>query len=121
MEKAPLHLLKNPKAETAGKSGVDYGHHQQALNFDYLQIDASGKIQDVRVGSLSIGLSYDGDWKTTSNGGRTRCLQSDKHLITSKPLSAATGRLHSLQPPETMRRTCCVDLTLVGTPMPSSY
>jgi hypothetical protein len=28
MENAPLHLLKNPKAETAGKSGVDYGQYQ---------------------------------------------------------------------------------------------
>jgi hypothetical protein len=62
MEKAPLHSLKIPKAGTAGKSGVDYGQHQKALNYNYHQIDKSGKIQGVRVGSLSIGLSYDGDW-----------------------------------------------------------
>jgi hypothetical protein len=79
MENAPLHLLKSPKAETAGKSGSDYGQHQQALNYNYHQIDTCGKIQDVRVGSLSIGLSYDGDWKITANR-RIRCLQSEKHL-----------------------------------------
>jgi hypothetical protein len=91
MANAPLHLLKNPKAETAGKSGADYGQHQQALNYNYRQIDTSGKTKDVKVGSLSIGLSYDGDWKTTANGGRTRCLQSDKHSLSPGTNSLSRG------------------------------
>jgi hypothetical protein len=99
MENAPLHLLKSPKAETAGKSGADYGQHQQALNYDYNQIDTTGKTRDVKVGSLSIGLSYDGDWKTTANCGRTRCLQSEKHLdyLQAVKSSLELGRLVPLQ------------------------
>jgi hypothetical protein len=75
----PFELLKKPIADTAGKSCADYGAHLLALNFPYGDIDTGGKIQGVRIGSGTIGLSYDGDWKTTANNGRVRCQSSEKH------------------------------------------
>jgi hypothetical protein len=70
--------MKKPNEVTAGKSCADYGGHELALNFPYQQIDSSGKMNNVKVGSATIGLMYDGDWKTAANDGRTRCLVSQK-------------------------------------------
>jgi hypothetical protein len=56
----PFIFLKKPIAETAGKPCADYGAHLLALNLPYGDIDTGGKIQGVRTGSGTIGLSYDG-------------------------------------------------------------
>jgi hypothetical protein len=91
--------MKKPNEVTAGKSCADYGGHELALNFPYQQIDSSGKMNNVKVGSATIGLMYDGDWKTAANDGRTRCLVSQKNLdyLTAVKSSLEFG---SLLPPQ---------------------
>jgi hypothetical protein len=64
-----------------GKTLKDYGSHELALNFPYANIGPRGKVVGLRVGSLTIGLAYDGDWKATGkNKGRIHCRKSDSCL-----------------------------------------
>ena len=100
--------LKSPyKKEDVGKATVDYGGHQKALHFlmpkeaseyrltmnsDPPEAMSSGNVEHTltntksttKVGSLSIGLVYEGDWKASSymagNGKRKMCQKSEEHL-----------------------------------------
>jgi hypothetical protein len=96
--------LKKPYSkEHVGKTKVDYGGHQKALNFPLpdpemgeVQLalvgdptsmhNTNNSIDSVvnRIGDLSIGLVYEGDWKAKSKyagkGVRKMCLKSEQYL-----------------------------------------
>lgn len=88
------------KKEDLGKTSIDHGGHQRALDFlqpgdlhGEIRLSMSGvtestteePIQDpTKVGTFTIGMVYDGDWKAKSkiagNGKRVRCLKSDQYM-----------------------------------------
>ena len=95
--------LKAPyKNKDLGKTTVDYGGHQKALNFpmfppDIQQLDfvhdgdtePETESEDelprpTKIGTLTIGLAYEGDWKANSRiagkGKRKMCKMSEQHL-----------------------------------------
>ena len=118
----PVKLLKAPfKQKDLGKSTVDYGGHQKALNFPMLEGKGTMNLQQVqismsgswveedgptlapgssniyrevmeampsgrenKIGTLTIGLVYEGDWKADSRlagkGQRQMCKISEQHL-----------------------------------------
>ena len=106
----PTSELKKPYSrQQLGNNKVDYGGHQWALNFPTLnkellaqfkknkgevQLALKGKAESMnaaplsdtemlvtKMGDMSIGLVYDGDWKRDSRiagkGERDRCLKSE--------------------------------------------
>ena len=102
-QRPPDSKLKAPyKNQDLGKSTVDYGGHQKALNFplfppDIQQLDfvhdgdtiPETESEDelprpTKIGTLTIGLAYEGDWKANSrlagNGKRKMCKMSEQHL-----------------------------------------
>ena len=106
MELAPPQtLLKRPHSKKdVGNSNVDHGGHQKALNFPMTgkgprscamalvgipEVQSSGekillKVIKHKIGTYSIGLAYEGDWKQKSrlagNGERDLCQNSEKHI-----------------------------------------
>jgi hypothetical protein len=99
----PNKELKRPyQPKHLGNNKVDYGGHQKALNFPMkdvprgeLQLALKGEATSMhnnsldeanvkRIGDLSIGLVYEGDWKQKShlagNGEKQMCDKSQKYL-----------------------------------------
>jgi hypothetical protein len=77
MKTVPLNILVKPDKKKLHVTTGDYGGHELGLNYPYSEIN-NGNIGEIRVGGLSIGLMYEGDFK--SKNGRIRCLKSDKLL-----------------------------------------
>jgi len=95
----PTSALKTPyKPEQLGQK-IDYGGHHLALNFPTdkteIQLSLSGKATSMcgkqcnsnaitKIGDLSIGLAFDGDWKAKSrmagNGERRLCKRSQEFI-----------------------------------------
>ena len=99
----PMNKMKPPmKAKNLGKR-ADYGGHQKALNFPMPQSATESDSTNIhltmngpwveddppttnqnKIGSLPLGLVYEGDWKAKSklagNGERDRCLISEEYL-----------------------------------------
>ncbi len=144
----PLKMIKTPyKEKDLGNSNIDYGGHQKALNFPmeegiqqvllvvagkFLEEDrpyclsekVAPKAMENKIGSLSIGLVYEGDWKAKSHlagkGQRTMCKVSEQYLAFLKLVKEMLlPRLHpTLQPivDETLRVTIlCGARTLAHT------
>ena len=95
IERPPDSKLHKPyKKSQVGTTTIDYGGHQKALNFPteselFPEFNATQTIpkdiQDIiRIGTLTIGLVYEGDWKANSKyagkGKRTMCLVSERYL-----------------------------------------
>ena len=95
----PDSKMKAPiKKMDIGSTNVDYGGHQKALNFvmpeeiQEVQLALNGDAQSMaeegichgKIGTLTIGLAYEGDWKANSRiagkGERTMCETSEKYL-----------------------------------------
>ena len=98
----PNSELKKPyKKKDVGVTKKDYGGHQKALNFPLqdppkgeLQLALCGEATSMhnntleglvkRIGDLTIGLVYEGDWKAKSkyagNGKKKRCDTSERYL-----------------------------------------
>ena len=99
-EAPPLKMLKKPYGKNdVGNTNKDHGGHQKALNFP-LEEMVNGELQlgndpismhnetvthlVQRIGTLTIGLVYDGDWKQKSKlagkGEKQRCNVSERFL-----------------------------------------
>jgi hypothetical protein len=73
----PLKFLRKPDQKKLHVTTGDYGGHELDLNYPYSEIK-NGNIGEIRVGGISIGLMYEGDFE--AKNGRIRCLESDKLL-----------------------------------------
>jgi hypothetical protein len=90
----PLKFLLKPDQKKLHVTTGDYGGHELGLNYPYSEIK-NGNIGEIRVGGISIGLMYEGDFK--AKNGRIRCLKSDKLL---HYLESVASCLLLIVPPE---------------------
>jgi hypothetical protein len=94
MTTVPLQALIKPNKKKLHVTTGDYGGHELGLNYPYSEIQ-NGNIGEIRVGGISIGLMYEGDFK--AKNGRIRCLKSDKLL---HYLESVASCLRLIVPPE---------------------
>jgi hypothetical protein len=99
----PNSEIKKPyNSKHLGNNKVDYGGHQKALNFPLQETPPIGETQlalqgegsamhnntsdlpVLKMGSMTIGLAYEGDWKAKSKlagkGERKMCVKSEQYL-----------------------------------------